>query len=199
MSCRIRERNPGLARSRPPARPSASPRPRPPGGLSSRGRAPGLGCSRHGRGAAPGRRQAEPLVGDSRGAQQFRVSARGRRRGPGAEAGARRPGRGGAEGRGRARPVRRPEGEKRPPSPRASVTREGPADPAVWSACHLAPPVGAQVRAPGEFCGGVAFPPTFCLVFKFLVCWPSFSPLSVHSVLSFGTNILRVRSLVLAT
>lgn len=102
VSCRIRERNPGLVRSLPPARPSAPQRPRPPGGLSSRGRAPGLGCSRHGRGAAPGRRQAEPLVGDSRGAQQFRVSAGGRRS-------LERPGRGG-----RGAEARRAAGERVP-------------------------------------------------------------------------------------
>lgn len=35
------------------------------------------GCSRHGRGAAPGSRLQEPLAGDSRAAaQQFRVSGR---------------------------------------------------------------------------------------------------------------------------
>lgn len=109
----------------------------------SRGPVPGLGIRvfpprPRGRGAAPGTRMAEPLAGDSRTAQQFRVSARGHRRG------LRRPPEDGTLRRGgpRASASREAPGRKEaPPSLRVLVTPEGSADPEVWSArhCHLAP------------------------------------------------------------
>lgn len=188
--------------------PPASPRPRPPGGLRfpracARARVfppRPRGGARETRGRAPGLRGIPAPLSSSGSAAAVTGEARGGRGGRGG-AEARR------EGRGRARPVRRPEGKKRPHALRALATPEGSADPAVQSACHLAPSNrGSSKGTLGTFVGEWLPPPfclvfkflvsTFCLVFKFLVSFHFFPFFLLMLGFHLGPTSLTIRSLV---
>lgn len=159
VSSSLGERTQSLrsCRSRPSSFPPLPPhRVRP--GLQAASAAALTGCSRHGRGAAPGSRLQEPLAGDSRAAaQQFRVSGRRPRRPPrawGRPPEARAPRRRGEQGRGRARSGRRAERKERPSSRapwglQEELLTQQCGQPVTLALSALQ--ARAQVRGPGDF------------------------------------------------
>lgn len=206
VSCSLGDRTRSRLQS-PSGCPSVPPQraARPLGGFGS----PPACCSRHGRGAAPGRRPQGPPAGDSRAAQQFRVSGRRRPGGWGRppEAGAPRPpgsrgcGRvpGGGERNGRASEL--PGGPRgRPEEVLTQQCGQHPDHPVTLAPSALQSRV--QGGDAGGFCRelgfGFYFFFSFFFFFKFpetseLILIPHPHPLSAYSVLSFGINILAGR------